>query len=354
MKFSFSSFHQRCARGAAVILLAGSSLAAACGGQSPSTLIGSLQYPGPVAIDGSNAFVTTSDPMGNLVASATGKPAWEAYIAEVPIGGGRAKRLATIAGPPITGIAVQASTVYFACAGNGTVASLAPGEAQPQLLASGQHEPWAIAVDRTHVYFTTRGTQDNLNGGVVRVPLAGGPIQVIASGLSAPMHLALDDANVYVSTLGQRAQNYEDSKVVRIPKAGGAQEVVATSHGPISGLAADGKSVYWITAGTRAADGQVTRLDRDTTQPVMLASNQPSPTGLAIDEATVFWTSWAGDVRKVGKRGGTPTTIVSGQDRPTDIVANSSVLVWANLGKIDGERSLDGALVVLRKNVLVD
>lgn len=292
--------------------------------------------------------------MGNLVASATGKPAWEAYIAEVPIGGGRAKRLATIAGPPITGIAVQASTVYFACAGNGTVASLAPGEAQPQLLASGQHEPWAIAVDRTHVYFTTRGTQDNLNGGVVRVPLAGGPIQVIASGLSAPMHLALDDANVYVSTLGQRAQNYEDSKVVRIPKAGGAQEVVATSHGPISGLAADGKSVYWITAGTRAADGQVTRLDRDTTQPVMLASNQPSPTGLAIDEATVFWTSWAGDVRKVGKRGGTPTTIVSGQDRPTDIVANSSVLVWANLGKIDGERSLDGALVVLRKNVLVD
>lgn len=347
MRSASSSLFPGSARAFAVVVLAGLPLAAVgCG--SPAVLIGSLPYPGAVAIDGSNAYVTSHALV--IHRTAAGKVLMGGdTLFDVPIAGGTSRRLATLAGPAITGIAVRASTVYFTRAGSGTVSSLLPGTPQPHPIASGQQEPWAITVDSTHVYFTTRGTEGHVDGTVVRVPAAGGPLEVIASGLSAPMHLALDETSVYVTILGGPAPDYSASAIVTIPKRGGPPKIVAAELEAVSGFAADGTSIYWASQGSRRADGQVFRLDRAGGRPVVLASGEHSPTDLAVDQAGVFWTCYDGVVRRVGKQGGRPTTIARGQDRPVHIAVSSSAVVWANYGKARGEEDLPGELMALRR-----
>jgi len=325
------------ARIAAAVLLVGALFALSSSG--PAVLIGSLPHPDDVAIDGPNAYVTSYDPAKDS----------QATLFEVPVAGGAARRVATLAGLPITGMAVRAATVYFTQAGSGKVWFLPLDTLQPHLVASGQQEPWAIAADRTHVYFTTRGTMDHADGAVVRVPAAGGPVQVIAAGLHAPQHLALDDANVYVTDLGSREHDLMDGAVVRIPKGGGPAVVLAAEQRIVTGLAADGKSVYWTSEARRGDEGRVIRFDLAGGRLVVLASGEGSPGGIALDETTVFWTCYNGLVRKVGKQGGKSATVASAQVRPYEIAVGASAIVWANLGKVDGERELPGALMALRR-----
>jgi hypothetical protein len=334
--------------GVAAALLAVLTLALGIDG-APAVLIGSLPYPGAVAIDGPHAYVTNHD-MSVSYQAAGGDRRWGASnLFEVPVAGGAPRRRATLSGQPITDLAVGPSTLYFTCAGGGTVSSLSLATLQIHPIASGQQEPWAIAVDRTHVYFTTRGHRDQADGTVVRVPAAGGPLEVIASGLSAPMYLALDDASVYVTVLAGRAPDYRDSAILAIPKHGGSRVVLAAKQDPVRGLAADGASIYWTSTGNRPAQGQVFRLDRAGGRPVVLAAGEQSTTALAIDQAGVFWTCYRGTVRRVGKQGGRPTTLVRWQDRPVHIAVGPAAVVWSNYGKADGEMDLPGDFMALRR-----
>jgi len=312
---------------------------AGCSRRSPTVLIGSLPYPGEVAIEGPNAYVTSFEPGVPLGAS----------LYEVPLRGGPARRLLRLAGLPITASTVRASTVYFTEAGRGTVSALPVGAAAARTLATGHREPWAIAVDATHVYYTTRGTEGHSDGTIVRVPIAGGPQQVVAPGLRAPTHIALDETSVYASVLGTRAHDYRDGAVVKVPKAGGAALVLAAEQAAVSALAADGASVFWAKAGRGAAAGEVVRVDRSGGAPVVLASRERSPSGIAIGETSVYWTCSDGEIRKADKRGGEITTIALGQQRPKSIAAGSSMVVWANQGKAAGERDAPGALLLLAK-----
>ncbi len=349
-RFAASSLLPRGSRAVAVAvaLLAGLALALVAPG-SPVVLIPSLPYPGAVAIDGPHAYVTNNDPSVSYEAMGGDRRWGASNLFEVPVAGGAPRRLATLSGQPITGIAVGPATLYFICAGGGTVSSLSLATLQIHPIASGQQEPWAIAVDRTHVYFTTRGLRDQADGTVMRVPAAGGPLEVIASGLYAPMHLALDDANVYVTVLGGLAPEYRDSAILAIPKRGGRPVVLAAKQGPVRGLAADGTSIYWTSTGNPPVGGQIFRLDRAGGRPVVLAAGEQSPTDLAIDQAGIFWTCYRGTVRMVGKQGGRPATLVRGQDRPVHIAVSSSAVVWSNYGKADGERDLPGDLMALRR-----
>src|SRR5580704_224602 len=59
----------------------------------------------------------------------------------------------------------------------------------PTVAAGGRSGPWAIAADRTSVYWTE-------DGGVMRMPLGGG-MPVMLAQASSSRAIAVDDENVY-------------------------------------------------------------------------------------------------------------------------------------------------------------
>ncbi len=131
---------------------------------------------------------------------------------------------------------VDASSVYWADAqmpsGGGQIMKVDKNGGSPIELAPvgwAQH----IALDAQYVYWAEYGT-----GGIVRVPVGGGPWTEVASVANATIgELALDDLDVYFTTV--------DGRLFTAPKTGGTPRVLLTDLGPVAiGVATDGVNLY--------------------------------------------------------------------------------------------------------------
>jgi len=88
---------------------------------------------------------------------------------------------------------------------------------------------------------------------------------------------------------------------------------------------------------------------------VKLAADQTSPTAIAVDTTSVYWTdapsvdlptTGGGAIVKVGVTGGAPTTLVSGQADPQTLALAAGSLYWANFTGGDvAEASITGGTV---------
>lgn len=66
-------------------------------------------------------------------------------------------------------------------------------------------------------------------------------------------------------------------------------------------------------------------------QPTVIASNQGSPTELAIDATHLYWVNNAsGEVMKAPKQGGAPVTLASGQSGPVGLAVDDTHVYFSN------------------------
>jgi sugar lactone lactonase YvrE len=223
------------------------------------------------------------------------------------------------------GIALDADAIYWSQLENGgSVFRLAKAQvgtsAAPQELATGQGGSIGVAVDATHVYWTTPGT-------VRRVPKQGGALQTLARDQELPFSLLVDVGRLFWT-------NYQGGQVMTVLLSNPVPTPVATRQGAPAGLAGDLAALYW-TNNQPGAGGEppaVMTIEKvNAGAPTILADRQQAPVGVTVFGNDVFWTnSEGGTVLRVPKQGGTPVVLASGQATPAEVAVDASAVYWVN------------------------
>ena len=279
----------------------------------------------------------------------------------------------------------------------------------PRLLATGQHSPWAIAIDDKNVYWFNLGTNNSVgkvfggwtDGEVMRCNIegCGNRPMSLASGrdqasVDTPLAFAANGGEVFwsdttpvgnvitghilsCSVLGcANAPRVVSARGGRSLAVGGARvfwtEFSAdVSDCPVSGcsapaalwsagdnpqsvgIAVDASGVYWSTTA-----GEIMRCDlagcgRTPTIVMSSGAKIPAVKELAVDANNVYFTdanpAGLGQILACAKTGcdNQPTVIASGLNAPTAIATDGVDVYWAEVGVnvLDGQAVVDAGLV---------
>jgi len=186
----------------------------------------------------------------------------------------------------------------------------------PVVLASGQQQPQGIAIDATHVFWTTGSSE------LDRVSKDGGEITVLASTLLDPIvssgwAIAVDDTSVFwTSGSGQ--------KVYRVGKEGGRVTVLLQQAGFPSSIALDTDQLYVTTY-----SDTLLSLPKVGGAAVPLTSEAGTfATGIALGGGFLFWTTGA-TVKRVPTSGGATVTVVSESGSVDGLTVHAETLYWS-------------------------
>jgi hypothetical protein len=204
-------------------------------------------------------------------------------------------------------------------------------------LASGQHSPGSIVVDRANVYWIDSASQGLTDGAIMKVSRAGGTPIAMASGYR-PVDIAVDASGVYFTDDWFGA-------IFKVPLAGGAPTMLAAGQSGPTGIALDATNVYW----TDQVKGTVSCVPVGGGSTRILATGQPGAYGVAVDATSVYFTAMnlsavaGGMVMSVPVVGGSPKTLATGQDTPAGIAVDATRVYWVDLalsGSYGGLRSV--------------
>ena len=267
------------------------------------------------------------------------------------------------------------------CGSSNAVPDASPPEIEGGVLAGEDVlvgvEAGYLAVDATHVYFTSTG------GGISRVVKTGGTLEPIASAQRGPTSLDASTNELCWVNSGTHAQDFLDGSIRCAPKTGG-DRMITGAYFP-SALAIDGSTIYWTEIdgesvrsigvdGSNAktidtsptsklgialtpttlvwiasgAEADVVAMNRTTGTKTPLSTAEYAPMGLALDGVDVYWLvrhSLSDDgALRVSRAGGAPSDIVADEYYPQSLVKANRSLYWASKGRIRAI-ALDGGTV---------
>lgn len=265
-----------------------------CGCTEPTVLVSKQYQPGAIAVDADYVFFTDTQEAGSLTRFSKKDPSDRKQIAplESPIG-----------------VAVDADYVYWTVIGGGPlgVASAGVFRAKKDLtevtrLAKAAElpddiVPYAIAVDDTHVYYTTapdlvENSQEPCNadyGTIRRVPKTGGlhTSEKLATRQPCPLAIAIDSDAVFWTTLA--VGSALGGSVRTSPKAGGQERKLADGQGRPTSVAIHRGRLTWNVPGSQRI---VSCTMPECADPTTLASAQGNPSAVRADDTGIYWSTF--------------------------------------------------------------
>jgi hypothetical protein len=171
----------------------------------------------------------------------------------------------------------------------------------PKVLGTSYPAGIDIAVDATHVYFTTYTRADSYTGGLSRVLKDGsGNIEVITSQFSAARGLAINDQYAFY------AVGLEPTMLIRTTKGMTDAAILYLSPHPdpdadvppsLVGVAIDDQYVYATDIGSNV----VLRMRQDNENvypPTIFGGTRPRPYAIRVEEDFVYWADSAALYRR--------------------------------------------------------
>ena len=195
----------------------------------------------------------------------------------------------------------------------------------PIALASGESRPVGVAVGPTYAYWSNVPVGGG--GDLRRIPLFGGPIDVLLTtpantGIGA---FAIDARQFYLP------QAFSASTIYTLPLSGGTPSILVNGQASPTGVAVNASSIFWTD--TPGGPGTIWSAPISGSPAVQLADGQSQPGGIAVNSTSLFWTnSNSGQVMTMPLAGGTPTAIASGQAIPFGIAVDACSVYWGNQG----------------------
>lgn len=173
-------------------------------------------------------------------------------------------------------------------------------------LADNVDHPLGLVVDGDYLYFVSGGFVRAENA-VRRVPTAGGPVETLVKiGSLIGGELAVDATHVYFTSDG-------DNAIMRVSKTGGEATQLAKVAAP-KYLALDATHVYFVTLAREDSGGTVQRIAKAGGAPEVLTSGQPGLDSVVVDAQHVYFRSNKG-VWKLAKTGGAPQNLVPATEK---------------------------------------
>lgn len=167
-----------------------------------------------------------------------------------------------------------------AIAAQGAPASRTPGDPKPGVA------PYRVAAAAGVACWTYQGNLQS-GDGAVACQRAGQAAQIVATQQATPRALVIDTDEAG-SARAVYWVSFEGGTVSRVAITGGsfgAPETVAEGQALPSGIAVDDQHVYWTSRG----DGSVWRAAKDGGAAEELASGQARPGAIAVDGAAIYW-----------------------------------------------------------------
>jgi len=214
-----------------------------------------------------------------------------------------------------------------------------PSSSAPVVLASDQHNPAAIDVDETNVYWIS-----DSRSSISKVNKAGGVVTTVISGQENIRRVIVDKGMIYFLT---------DDDVRKVSASGGnPTTLVAFSN--IGGgkatyyyFALDQKNVYFVYD-PQEGELQLIKMAKGGGRPVILVPEVYAPSGVVSDGVSVYWIEYAGDnVQKVNIEGGPAVTVGECIDPVGLAVDATSVYCSNKLGEIIRFPKTSGASTIL-------
>jgi hypothetical protein len=310
--------------------------------------------------------------VGALIAAVAFGPACNAFggsdNSSSDKSGGPATTLSAEATQP-SSITTDATNVYWADKGAGTIMTVAKSGGTARTVAKGTDQPDDLyAIDDKVYWLEVRGGCPSHNHLLAQAKDSTG----------APTALWANDNNCYGTYRMAAAPGLffvqQDNAIVQVALMTGMHSGLAANENIISGIAGDGIGVYWTAMGaikfvplppgmptstfvgnlknpTEIAidsnavywvdqgDGAIRKLERGKPNTVPtdlvtgLSTSATAAFKLALDTDTVYWTTRdEGTVKSVPKMGGTPKTIAMNEAGPFAIAVDADGLYWGNLG----------------------